>query len=140
MKILFQNPYANFIRKHPIFTVINIILGSFAPILFLFLIMLIKDSDQLLKFSNIFFISLIMPNVILYTSVFFNNVCAFSLLVIVSSAIAIEKYSIIMYVAINITSIIVLEYKSLYIAMANRLNNSKIAITNYNGILSNQFK
>lgn len=56
MKILFQNPYANFIRKHPIFTVINIILGSFAPILFLFLIMLIKDSDQLLKFSNIFMI------------------------------------------------------------------------------------
>ena len=54
MEILFQNTYANFVQKHPIFTVINIILGSLTPILFLFLMITIKNFETLLKISNIF--------------------------------------------------------------------------------------
>lgn len=69
MKILFQNTYANFVQKHPTFTIINIILGSLTPIFFLFLIMIIRDSEKLLMISNIFMLIAVHCIYLLFCSV-----------------------------------------------------------------------
>lgn len=55
-KVLLRNPYANFIRKHPFFTTINVLLGGLTPIFFLLLMLIIKDIEKLLFISKIFII------------------------------------------------------------------------------------